>query len=164
MDATRGSARTCKTDSLASPITSCRSPTVPKQRLHRVYHRMRARGKPAQCDRRRVRPRAGVLPLGSSDSRLMPADSSPAGRPGRRATSGRHARHNYGQHPTGVPRPFLESARRQHETGPWGHQSPHHQTGNADTEPGAPLSRPPTRPSNGRDQPRPLDNGSPYQL
>jgi hypothetical protein len=41
-----------------------------------------------------------------------------------------------------VPRPFLESASRQHETGPWGTQPPHHQTGNADTEPGAPLSRP----------------------
>ena len=45
--------------------------------------------------------------------------------------------------PNRVPRPFLDSARRQHETGPWGTQPPHHQTGNADTEPGAPLSRPP---------------------
>jgi hypothetical protein len=41
-----------------------------------------------------------------------------------------------------VPRPFLDSARWQHETGPWGTQPPHHQTGNADTEPDAPLSRP----------------------
>jgi hypothetical protein len=48
-----------------------------------------------------------------------------------------------GSTPKGVPRPFLESARWQHETGPWGNQPPHHQTGNADTEPGAPLSRPP---------------------
>jgi hypothetical protein len=48
-----------------------------------------------------------------------------------------------GSTPKGVPRPFLDSARWQHETGPWGTQPPHHQTGNADTEPGAPLSRPP---------------------
>jgi len=47
-----------------------------------------------------------------------------------------------GSTPKGVPRPFLDSARWQHETGPWGTQPPHHQTGNADTEPGAPLSRP----------------------
>jgi hypothetical protein len=48
-----------------------------------------------------------------------------------------------GSTPKGVPRPFLDSARWQHETGPWGNQPPHHQTGNADTEPSAPLSRPP---------------------
>jgi hypothetical protein len=48
-----------------------------------------------------------------------------------------------GSTPKGMPRPFLDSARWQHETGPWGTQPPHHQTGNADTEPDAPLSRPP---------------------
>jgi len=48
-----------------------------------------------------------------------------------------------GSAPTGAQRPFLDSARWQHETGPWGTQPPHHQTGNADTEPDAPLSRPP---------------------
>lgn len=84
-----------------------------------------------------------MLPLGSSHSRLTPDDSPTVGRPGRRAISGQHARSSYGQHPTRVPRPFLDSARWQHETGPWGTQPPHHQTGNADTEPGAPVSRPP---------------------
>jgi hypothetical protein len=38
---------------------------------------------------------------------------------------------------------FLESARRQHETRALGYPTPAFQTGNADTEPGAPDSRPP---------------------
>ena len=56
-------------------------------------------------------------------------------------------------------RPLLDSASRRHETGPWGHQSPHHQTGNADTEPGVPVSRPlpHRRPSSRRDHALPLD-------
>ncbi len=54
----------------------------------------------AQRDRRGLRPRAGLLPLGSRNSRLTPPDSPPVERPGRRATSGRHARLPYGQHPT----------------------------------------------------------------
>jgi hypothetical protein len=48
--------------------------------------------------------------------------------------------------PTGMPRPLLDRSRWQHETGPWGHQSPH-QTGNADTEPGVRLSRAPQTPA-----------------
>ena len=74
--------------------------------------------------------------------------------------SGRHARFSYEQHqPRPVPRSLLDSASRQHETGPWGTQPPHHQTGNADTEPGAPPCRPPLTdglPSR-RELPHPLD-------
>ena len=40
-------------------------------------------------------------------------------------------------------RSLLDSASRRHETGPWGIQPPHHQTGDADTESGAPTSPPP---------------------
>ena len=67
--------------------------------------------------------------------------------------------------PKGVPRPFLDSARWQHETGPWGTQPPHHQTGNADTEPGAPLSRPPqhARPADAINHAH-LTNDTTYQL
>src|SRR5271156_5463162 len=55
-------------------------------------------------------------------------------------------------------RSVLDSARRQQKPGPWGTQPPHHQTGNADNRarrPDPPTT--PTRPSNGRDHPRPLD-------
>ena len=64
-----------------------------------------------------------------------------------------------------MPRPFLDSARWQHETGPWGTQPPHHQTGNADTEPGAPLSRPPqhARPADAINHAH-LTNDTTYQL
>lgn len=73
-------------------------------------------------------------------------------------SGGQHARHSYGHRPRAA-RSLLDSASWQHETGPWGTQPPHHQTGNADTEPGAPTQQPnpsppgPTR----RDHPRPLD-------
>jgi hypothetical protein len=70
-----------------------------------------------------------------------------------------------GSTPKGVPRPFLDSARWQHETGPWGIQPPHHQTGNADTEPGVPASRPPqtARPADAIN-PAHLTNGATYQV
>ena len=67
--------------------------------------------------------------------------------------------------PKGVPRPFLDSARWQHETGPWGTQPPHHQTGNADTEPGAPLSRPtPNARHADANKHAHLTNGTTYQI
>ena len=70
-----------------------------------------------------------------------------------------------GSTPTGVPRPSLDSARRQHETGPWGTQPPHHQTGNADTEPDAPASQPPlnARQADAINHAH-LTNGATYQI
>lgn len=44
-DASHASAQHSRTASRASPTMSCRSPIMPLKRLHRVYHRMRARGK-----------------------------------------------------------------------------------------------------------------------
>jgi hypothetical protein len=58
------------------------------------------------------------------------------------------------------PRPsrsLLDSASRQHETGPWGTQHPHHQTGNADTAPDAPPSQPKKNPAKARQFTLPLD-------
>jgi len=107
-----------------------------------------------------------VLPLGSSDRRLTLADS-PTGResgaPGHQRPA--RAMQLWAAPPKGVPRPFLDSARWQHETGPWGTQPPHHQTGNADTEPGAPLSRPPqhARPADAINHAH-LTNDTTYQL
>ena len=113
-----------------------------QQRLHRVYHRMRARGKPHNVIVLACARELALLPLGSSNSRLTPADSPT----GREAGAPGHTRPPraivlWTASAPGMPRPFLGSARRQHKTGPWGDQSPHHQTGNADTAPGVPASR-----------------------
>jgi len=53
----------------------------------------------------------------------------------------RHARFSY-EHRPRAARSLLDSASRQHETGPWGTQPPHLQTGNADTAPGTPTQQP----------------------
>jgi len=56
-------------------------------------------------------------------------------------TGGRHARLNY-EHPRGR-RSFLDSARRQHETGPWGYQDPRIiRLATPTPSPGAPPHRP----------------------
>ncbi len=114
-----------------------------QHRLHRVHDRMRGRGKAhnvivVACARElscflwaAERP---------TDPRLTAPRSGGRGA-GPSAAGTRDL--SMGSTPKGVPRPLLESASWQHETGPWGIQPPHHQTGNADTEPGAPASRPP---------------------
>jgi len=55
----------------------------------------------------------------------------------------------------------VDSARWQHETGPWGTQPPHHQTGNADTEPGLPTTTNAHQP--GAINPAHLTNTTTYQ-
>jgi transposase len=129
-----------------------------QHRLHRVYHRMRGRGKPHN-----VTVVACARELACFLWQQRPP-TDPRGQPyrpgeqGAEPTAASTRDRTMGSTTTRVPRPFLDSARWQHETGPWGTQPPHHQTGNADTEPGAPLSRPtPNHPPRGRDQTRPLD-------
>ena len=90
-----------------------------QQRLYTRQPQDESARQAAQRHRRRVRAPARRLPLGRRHRRLTPADSPTVGGPGRRAISGRHARHSYEQRPPRrASRSLLDSARRQHETGP----------------------------------------------
>ena len=72
----------------------------PATPVHRVNRRMKARGKPHNVDRRRLRAPAGRASSGPPPPPTDPsADSPQVGGPGRRAISGRHARYSYEQHP-----------------------------------------------------------------
>jgi hypothetical protein len=145
--------RTRPTDRGDTPKPSAR-PTRPRPADRQPCPAQAAPGSPpdaqpregTQRDRRRVRTRAGVLPLGSSNSRLTQPTAPRSGGRGAGPSAAGTRESTMSSTRTRMPRPFLDSARWQHETGPWGTQPPHHQTGNADTEPGAPASRPPPPP------------------
>ena len=84
--------------------------------------------------------------------------TDPVGEPGRRANESAGTRDSAMS--TAAPQggvTLAPRASRQHETGPWGHQSPHHQTDNADTEPGAQAHRPKKRPAHADLSPCRLD-------
>ncbi len=115
-----------------------------QQRLHRVYHRMRGRGKPHNVTVVACAHELSVLPLGSNHSRLTPADSPTAGRPGRRAISGRHARSSYGQHPKRSATPVSRQRKPATRNRALGYPNPH--IIRLATPTPSPASRPPDHP------------------
>ena len=144
--ATRGSARPSRARQHGQPEHVLAIANRAQHRLHRVYRRMRARGKPHHVDRRRGRPRTRLLPLGRRHRRLTHArhpprsggrGAGPIKRPGTRETpmSNTHRCH----------------ARLLDPRTPAAHQGlgvaiPAYQTGDAVNEPDAPPSRTHQRP------------------
>ena len=86
----------------------------------------------SQRDRGRYRTPTGVLSLGGGHRHVTATDSRVlVGRPGHRATGGRHARISY-EHHSRVARSFLDSARRQQQPGPLRYPTLASQTGTAE--------------------------------
>jgi Transposase IS116/IS110/IS902 family len=139
----RGSVRRSPTANRASPITSFRYPTAPSSAF------IASTAGCALAASRTTSPswRAPASLRASSGPPPPPTDprrqstGRRVGALGHQAASTRDLAMSTA--PPGAARSLLDSASWQHETGPWGTQPPHHQTGNADTEPGAPTQRPP---------------------